>query len=60
MAKVRITLERQPYDGWAGSVPGRTVVKEFEDASRAADWFIHDSYFQESYTTRATWELLDE
>lgn len=57
---IRITLEKAEYFGWNGlPVPARTQIREFEDHYAAADWFIHDSYFSETYTTKAVWEIVD-
>jgi hypothetical protein len=53
--KVRITLEKEKWERAAA----RTEVKEFTDVYAAQDWFIHDSYFAEDYTRKATWERLD-
>lgn len=58
---IRITLEREEFTGWNGRVvPAKTVVQEFADESTAVDWFVHDSYFEESYTVRAVWERIPD
>lgn len=60
---IRITLEKQGYESWHGKrIEPRVQVKEFPDDQRAeaAEWFIHDSYFDESYTVRALWEIIPD
>jgi predicted nucleotide-binding protein len=63
VTKIRISLERRYptehvfYDGSTGYT--QTIVREFEDEYAAQDWFINDSYFEESYTSRAVWERVD-
>jgi hypothetical protein len=57
---IRITLERDAYEGWNGvTVPAKTVVRTFDSVSEATIWFTRDSYFDEPYTRRATWEVVD-
>lgn len=59
--KWRITLVKDEYVGWNGQkVKARQEVKEFDDIMDAQNWFIHDSYFGETYTRSATWERVDE
>jgi hypothetical protein len=54
---IRVTLERDAYTGWRGQQrPAATLVREFEDTAVADNWFVHDSYFAETYTAKATWE----
>ncbi len=59
---IRITLERKDYSAMNGEVRvyARTIVEEFEDHYEAANWFINDSYFDEPYTAKATWEIVGE
>jgi hypothetical protein len=57
---IRITLVRREWTAWNGrQVPAATIVREFDTEAVAADWFISDSYFAESYTASATWERVD-
>ena len=59
--KIRITLERRHHVVWNGrEIPASKIVKEFTDPAIAANWFIEDSYFEEPYTVRATWEQVEE
>jgi len=58
---IRITLEKDAWTSWANKrVAAKTVVREFDDPMAAANWFIHDSYFDEGYTRKAVWERLDD
>jgi hypothetical protein len=51
---IRITLERPGREGGRE----RVLVREFDDHYEAASWFIHDSYFEQPYTAKATWEVV--
>ena len=54
--KWRITLVKDEYVGWNGQkVKARQEVKEFDDIMDAQTWFIHDSYFGQTYTRSASW-----
>ena len=56
---IRITLERDSYVGWNGKqVPPGVIVKTFDDPNEACTWFVDDSYFEQSYTRRAVWEVI--
>ncbi len=58
---IRITLVRGAWTGWNGKdQEPKTIVREFDDAALAQDWFINDSYFAEGYTRSATWERIDD
>lgn len=58
---IRITLERSGYRAWTGALVGpKTIVKTFRDHMDAAQWFISDSYFDETYTKKATWEIVED
>lgn len=58
---IRITVKNASYDHPAGHVePAHTLIKEFADAERAIalDWLLRKGYFEEGYTTSATWEVV--
>ncbi len=57
---IRITLTRREWVSWASEkVPEKTIVKEFKDRAAAANWFVSDSYFDEPYTVKAVWEVIE-
>lgn len=58
---IQITIERERFFGWDNRWhEARTDVRAFDDDATAVDWFVSDSYFEEEYVRKATWERIDD
>jgi hypothetical protein len=56
---IRITLEKDERTDWDGkTLPARVQVRDFETHAEACSWLVEDSYFEETYTRRMTWERI--